>query len=66
MISLLERGWLSAFLSSCIQRLWLFPSSIDTQSTPPLQCDTDNDADPFAESRDEKEMEDNETVLEYC
>ena len=28
--------------------------------------DTDHDADPFAESKDEEELEANETVLEDC
>ena len=45
---------------------WLFPSSIDMESTSTLGCDADDDADPFAENEDEQELEDNETVLEDC
>ena len=45
---------------------WLFPSSIDTESTSPSRCNTDDDADPFTKSEDNQELEVNETVLEYC
>ena len=50
---------------------WLLPSRIqidriDTESTSPSGHDTDNDADPFAESEDKEELEDNETVVEDC
>ena len=37
---------------------WLLP---DTESTSPSGRNTDNDADPFTESKDEEELEDNET-----
>ena len=49
-----------------VKQSWLFPSSIDTESTSPSRCNTDNDADPFTKSEDDQELEVNETVLEYC
>ena len=39
-------------------------SSIDTKSTSPKSIM--HDTDPFAESGDEEELEDNETVVEDC
>ena len=39
----------------------LFASSIDTESTSPSQRNTDDDAEPSAESEDEEELEENET-----
>ena len=32
----------------------------------PSGCNTDDDADPFAENEDEEKLEDNKTVLEDC
>ena len=45
------------------EAIMTFPPSLDTESTSLI---TNNDADPFAESEDEEELEDNETVLEDC
>ena len=42
----------------------IMTSSIDTKSTSPKS--TMHDTDPFAESGDEEELEDNETVVEDC
>ena len=68
MISLLERGRLSAPLFSCIQQSDSRPSASSIDKTVPLVSFVAryNDADHFAESEDEEELEDNDTVLEFC